>query len=66
VAIGLLFDFILNLIVEIGSISKMLWLHYLILFFATLFVVMIMVSIKIVKIAKALPMEQPAAKKVRK
>jgi len=61
-----LFYGILNLIVEIGSISKMLWFHYLIHFFATLFVVMIMVSIKIVKIAKALPMEQPAAKKVRK
>lgn len=66
VAIGLLFDFILNLIVEIGSIARMLWLHYLILFLTTLFTVMIMVGIKIVKIAKALPMEHPSAKKVKK
>lgn len=58
VAIGLLADYIISLFVNISSISKLLWLHYLILFLTTLFAVMVMVTIKTIKMAKRMPMQQ--------
>lgn len=66
VGIGLLVDFIISLFVNIGSLSRLLWLHYLILFIVTLLAVMVMVTIKTVKMAKRLPMQQPIKPKKRR
>lgn len=63
VAIGTLVDYAISLVVNIGSIGRLLWLHYLILFIATLLAVMVMVTLKTRKIANRLPMQQSAEPK---
>ncbi len=55
VGIGLLIDYLVNLVLNIGYIGSLLWLHYLILFCTTLLSVMIMMCIKVVKRARAVP-----------
>lgn len=66
VAVGLLVDYIISLFVNIGAISRLLWLHYLVLFVATLLAVMVMVTIKIVRSAKRLPKEQLTSRRKRR
>lgn len=66
VAIGLLADYIISLFVNISSIGRLLWLHYLILFVTTLFAVMVMVTIKTIKMAKRMPMQKAVKPKKRR
>lgn len=55
VGIGLLIEYLVSLTIVIGFIDSWIWLHYLILFSATLFSVMIMMITKIIKRARAVP-----------
>ena len=57
VGVGVVIDYLISLMFVAVEISHMLWLHYLFLFSSTMLMVLITVAVKIIKRAKAVPVD---------